>query len=352
MNAPLSIFKRRPLKLGISRAAANTLGITLAATRVFMMVAVDGAYLGNSGWLCALIGFVLALPAYFACDIMLKRGAEAQTPQWRVGGALFMLIAIYETAALIRMITNTTSYSELSTVSAVGLSVVMLIIVLYVIMKNGDGVGNAARLWLFAAPALLLIVVIAQLPIMEINWLAPIFGPGYKYIALGGVRAAGYLAFPAALHAISGEKTAKRVPGIKTLLTSTAIAVALLAAHGALAPPMMNPSADRTYMLDLLLANGRVPISLQFPLLMLWYLSLLLALGGYAFAAAATLQRAIPALGGRLCALITLAGSGAIVFTGIAEARFAQFVADWEFVALALGFSIMSIVYMKKGAAK
>ena len=70
--------------------------------------------------------------------------------------------------------------------------------------------------------------------------------------------------------------------------------------------PFMAQGADGGWLarIDSLLTNGRAPLYLQMPMLLIWYAALLHLSACAGFCAACHLQRMLPSVDGRLCAAL------------------------------------------------
>ena len=178
------------------------------------------------------------------------------------------------------------------------------------------GMGAAAgagRLFLPWAAALMAGCAWAGRESLVPGWLFPLLGPGPGETALCALELGACL-MPALLLPAAGDEG----PGFSLLWAGVAAAAALAAC--AMTAPYM-PSAPQTegFRLEILLSNGRVPLPLQMPVLLLWFGGAILTAGSGAALCRETLAGLWPGMDERALALLSAAGPTAAYCTGLWE---------------------------------
>ena len=103
--------------------------------------------------------------------------------------------------------------------------------------------------------------------------------------------------------------------------------------------------------LDDLLTNGRAPLYLQLPMICAWYAGLLHLLACECFAGATLLQRLLPRLGGRQCALLFVA-TIALAAAFLPVIDIAEMLSPWQYIAVAPLTALITFVAAgRKGGA-
>lgn len=349
------------MKFRISDSAAGSLSLLAIIVRIFGSVAVDMPDLHNAGWLAVLLGGALSLPLAWAAGQLRSHCSVSPfatltghcQPLLRVTAALFALTALLDAAAVARTIASSASYVALNSLPMFALLLPQLLVCLWCLTLNGDAIGFAAGIWNRILPLLLLIVILLQFSAFRPAWLTPLLGPGLPDLLDGALRVSGGLSMLAGLFLIAEQDPdgdRRRFQPIKTMLVCTLAAAVLLVLRSMMTPPLFKgKEASIFFQLDTLLSNGRAPLSLQLPMIILWFVSLLFLLLFDAFLFAAMLQRALPRIGRRLSIAIVLISIGGLALSGFISRESALHISVWLFAAQsALLASIMLFLLIHK----
>lgn len=324
------------MKLSITEREAHPLAVSLIAARCFMTLTIDGAAYHNSGWVCMLGGYLLALPLAVAIDMSRFDFLRATGFVWKAICAVFAAVMAYEAAAVSRLLINSLSYSNLETVSPVTMTLVMLLIAMYAVIKNGRGVGNAAKLWIIAFVVTFAIIIVMNLRYMRPRWLTPVLGPGTGKLIEGSISAAGNISCGALLHLfIKYADPRGRRSCVRSVTIGCAAGLALCLYWSMMSPMQSDGRLDRLTRLELLLSNGRTDLGVQLPMTFSWFMAYIVALAGYSYISTAFCQEIAPRINGKYIAPFTALVAFIIATAGLAESSGATLVASWEYPAFA-----------------
>lgn len=351
------------MRLTLPLSAARPLAFCAVGARLFTGLFLDMPWLYNASWISALVAALACAPLGLLADRFLRASEErtmAEALEKSSGKALTRgacaalgLLSIYEAAVVARVLCNTVRHVALSEASAISLLAPLLIAVTVAACYNGEAIGGAARVWIKCVPVLLLIVIWIQAKSYRLGWLFPLLGPGADVLATGAVGASGWLSMGTLVWLCvekEEDRPLPRAPLLGAMLDAAALGAVLLALMALMAPPSVRADLTRTFQLDKLLANGRIPQGAQLPLIILWYNSLLFALVTGVFVAAKLAQIALPALDGRIALLISGVAVGAVAMLGWAEQGPAAAVSEWIFPAVgALMFVLLLPPALKGG---
>ena len=230
----------------------------------------------------------------------------------------------------------------------IALAAISLAGCIYVMSKNGAGVGNAAKIWMYAGIVLTAVIFIAQAGKYRVGWLLPVFGPGAHNLAGGAVSVAGYMAAAPMLHALAeGDRSGKNSCAA-TVIIIGAVSAAVCAFEGMMAPVLTGADMTRFRAIDTLVSNGRTALSLQLPILTAVNGGYIAALAGYCFMAAMAFQRIFGRISGRAWAVIVAAAVFCINAAGIAGRKGALTACGWEFIAAAAAVAVITMGLKKK----
>lgn len=333
------------MKFRITDSAAAPLAVLAITARIFYGVVIDMTNLHNAAWLSVLAGGLLAFPLMFAAHRLREACPSSPVttlsqrcaPLARALAGVLALLSLYDAAVMARAIANSASYVALNSLPMFYLMLPQLLLCLWCLSTNGDAIGTAAGIWKRVLLALMVVVILLQFSAYRPSWLTPILGPGAADLLDGAVRVAGWISMLTGLLLIAERdphgKT-RRFQPIKTLTMCVLLAAALLLLRSMMTPPLFKGEESSIYFqLDTLLSNGRAPLSLQLPLVILWFISLLFLLLFDAFLFAAMLQTALPRFGKRLCIAITVVATAILALSNLVSRSTSQMVAEWLFVA-------------------
>lgn len=298
------------------RSAAVAMVSAALAARLFWGAGIDQTSALNASWMCVAGSLLLSLPLVLALSCAAKLGNDgawqniaARSP--RAMGLLFECVfaalLLLDAAANARLMANTANAMSQNGKAIFQLLIPMALLGLFAAALGADAAGRISRLWLLAMPLLLGIVIAVQFKRFNWRWLTPILGTGPEKVANGTAYCAGCSAMLMLMWAIAVPDRTQS-GALKALLLGTTLAAVLLALMQMLSPTdVINPPthAART---DLLLSNGRVALSLQLLLAILWYGALLQLYAAETAVACCYLRLAFPKLKrGIICALAIIA---------------------------------------------
>ena len=112
------------------------------------------------------------------------------------------------------------------------------------------------------------------------------------------------------------------------------VSAGLILLRNLMTPPLVSGDLTSRYaQFDLLLSNGRAPLTLQFPMIVLWLVSLLMLLLFDVLSVALTLQRALPGLNGKVCVFAAPLSCMALALFGVGARTDAMALARWLYTA-------------------
>ena len=302
-------------KTEISQKAARNICILLTATELFFTIVIDGWRYRNSAWICIVSGFILATPAIVISYN--KSIKETGTARFLCGAA--GVYFTYRTAAVIRLIVNSVSYSNLENTSPLLLSVIMAIVCLYTVSKNSSGIGNAIKILAIPAGLLFLIVFAANVKYMEPRWLAPVISCDYKDLLNGTLSAAGSISAVSIINLLPYNKPFHNKRSIICIAIGAEISLLLCLYTAILTPMQTEISLDRLKIIEQILSNGRTSLGVQLPITLLWFGGFIAATASYAFVGTVFFQKAFPSADSRITTFLSVAIAFAMANTGCAE---------------------------------
>lgn len=329
------------MKLQITDGAAAPLIALAVSMRIVFGVVIDMPRLYCAGWLSALLGGALALPMVFAVqrlrDVCGEAPLETNAPLPRAVSAIFAILSALDGAAVMRGAAHTAGYLSLRTTSLTLLLLPQTLLCVWTLKENGTAIGSAARIWWRILPWLLLIVVLPEWNRYRFAWLTPLLGSGVSDILDGAVRAAGWMSLMLPIALCSrreAEHPRRALRPVRLTCFVAAVSAGLILLRNLMTPPLVHGDLTSRYaQFDLLLSNGRTPLTLQFPLIVLWLVSLLMLLLFDVLSVALTLQRALPGLSGRFCIFAASLGCTALTLLGAGERADAMALARWLYAA-------------------
>lgn len=360
MNNVLTMEKRGALALG---------GIALGF-RSFFQAVIDMPELLSSGWLGLAAGLVMALPAGLLLKGLRtlypdKRPEEAlphAVGKWGARGVCFVLMLLmwYDSAFVLRALTGSATGISINEIPVTSLLIVTAVVLTLGCMLGGGPISGTARIWIKIFLAIAALVGIVQLPRYTVGWLTPLLGPGARTILQSGWHLSGLLmqAFLLWLLLEPSEDKDGWLP-VRAMVYGGGAAILAAFLYGMLTPAMPGMPASRVFRLDSLLSNGRLPLSLHMPLMVIWYggllmtaaFDLLAASRAYADCLSAHAERRLRGDFGRYYAGLCAAGrSGTGGYGGIAGGLRADFGRD-TFGGSAGGMDPEEEKEMKKWAA-
>lgn len=265
------------------RSAAAAMVAVSIGMRMFWGLAVDSPFAMNASWICPLFGFLVFMPLGFAINQAAKLG---QGSIWdnltnhspaviaHILELFLTLLLIYDGAVVVRMLASSSNLIALNDITVHILVFPLTLVVAAVIWLGGSAAGNSARIWLKILPLFAVIILAVQYKAFRPGWLTPAFGGGLNSIIDGSIYCAGCLALASLSWIVAVPDRNKH--GIFPYTFFPCIAVALLmAAQHMSFPAMINIPFTRAARIELILSNGRMSLSPQLILDILWFGSLL-----------------------------------------------------------------------------
>ena len=302
------------------RGAAASMMYIACTARVFWGVAVDYTDAMNASWIAALAALVLILPLSFA----VRQAAELSSASpWEnmargvpkiianVFSALFIAVLIFDCAVNMRLLASTANIMALSDIPIAALMLPIALLIAYSVKCGASGVGYSARIYLLCMPLLLIVVFIVEFKAYRIGWLFPILGGGARAIANTAQVCAGWGAL-ICLTSMVSLPDRKRHVLMRAILLAMITAAILLLALRMLYPSLTGAQITRATRADMIFSNGRVALSLQMILTILWYGSILYLLSAEAVTAACYVKIALPKSRPAITGL--LLGAAALIF--------------------------------------
>ena len=283
----------------LSRSSASASAGAAIISRLFYGLMVDAPEVHNGAWLSAALGLVLALPSLWLMYRAAKRGRRSLLP------LALMLSAILDAGGML----EATAFSE-SCIAFNHIPMPMLLLPLLLaagrcLWLGGDALGASARIWMRVFVPLLLLVILYQRPYYRPAWLFPVLGFGMGGILRGGLRAAGWIAtIGGAAMLLCGEARFSKVCRVFTL--AVIVAALLMLLRLMMAPAMDAAGMSRSVQLDALLTNGRAPMYLQLPMIVIYFVGMLHLLCFEIWAASVLLKNSLPQIGGIPAGILTL----------------------------------------------
>ena len=347
------------MKLSISRNAITTSACVAIATRIFYGLVIDSPSLYNGAWISALIGALLAAPLIWCIHMTFTDGNNAllngpfktnTLPHLPLIIALILSASI-DGAITARCIANSARYVAFDYIAMFYLLLPLFFAAFWCVNCNGDAIGAGARIWVKTFPLLMIIIIILQFPHYRLDWLTPILGSGWQDILDGGLKTAGWISTMGGMLMLVNHDSPTESRALHPVITvgiATGLAMFLIALRLMMTPTLFSDdNLSRLFQLDSLLTNGRAPLSLQLPLLIIWFVSMLNLMIYDTFIAAALIQRIFRKLHGSICGIIAVLGVAVLSLTPFSNASNAEIISMWQFLGVA-GTALISVLFNLK----
>lgn len=284
-------------------SAAAIMYITVAA-RLFWGMAVDCPIVHNAAWICPLAGFLIALPFLLCCNSAARLGNDSPINNLavrcpaavsRAGMSMLSLLLLLDCAVNMRMLAGTANVLALGSLPISVLLIPLAAVAAASVLLGMDAAGNSALVWLRLLPLPMLVLLLAQAGSWETGWLTPILGDGLRRIASGGVYCSGAVALLAVPFLVAVPDRCRRSPILFAALGAATASLLLLVLQ-MLCPPLTTILLSRSSRSELILNNGRIQLSMQLLLIVLWYGAITNLVSVEASAAASAIERMLPKL--------------------------------------------------------
>ena len=286
------------------RSAAAPLITVSLIMRMFWGLTISHSYALNAIWLCPLLGIVLFLPFKFAVDQIsaLDNGSPWENLRKRVPPSLLKLSAILfgvlllqDAAITARLAADSTNIIALNEVTAQILVLPMGVVAFLVVWFGAEATGNSSRLWLRIFTLLSTLIFFVQIRSCNLGWLTPILGAGVGSILQGGIYCGSCMVLLSLVWLVA-EPDRFRHGLLYPVAWATFICTGLLLIQQMLAPALPLPTFNRAERIELILGNGRLSLSPQIILDILWYGNLLHLMSAEATTASLLIQKIFPKL--------------------------------------------------------
>lgn len=341
------------MKLEISTKNACTAALVALVARTFVGLMVDGDYVHNGAWISALLGGIASIP-WLLCLVRLRNLRMDHRKVHALPLSLSLLAAlIMDASQMLSAIVRSACYLTLTSGNAVILLLPTCIAVFWCVTRGGNAVGYSAALWIRLFPLFMIAIVVLQLGHYQTAWLSPLLGPGWREIIYGGARTAEWIMIVSSLLLIPSEHAGEKTRGtilIRTLVIAEGVLTLLITLRLMMTPTMLKGSETWLKRLDSLIVNGRAPLYLQLPMIVLWFAGLLHLLMCECFTAAALLQQLLPRIDGRACAGMTISVIAALsryVGSGGSLETYLHSIA--VILPLCAAFTIVSLSHHRRG---
>ena len=284
------------------RSAAIPLIVTAMIMRIYWGLSLDFPYPFNAVWLCPIVGLIIYLPFAFALRQVAALGnsspwenlsRRAPGPVMCVAAAGFALLLVYDAASAVHLMALSSNVLALNDVSPPLLILPLALVILCVVKLGADAMGNSARLWLRGLLVFIIVILIVQFKNYRIGWITPILGGGTASILSGGVYCAGCMALLSLPWFIALPD--RHHGGLLPCVAVSAVAAALLMfTQQLLIPVMMGTPLNTAARIDLILNNGRMTLSPQIIVDVLWFGNMLYLISAESVAAAEYVRMILP----------------------------------------------------------
>lgn len=292
------------MKLYYNRGAAAAMVFGAGFMRLSWGLAVEFPSALNASWICPLLGFVICFPLLLSIHQSARTGLQSlfQSSERtllslliRLSQGIFSLLLLYDAVNIVRLTASSSNIIALGDVTVHLLIVPLASVIGMAVIRGPESVGNSARVILHVLPAFIVILLAVQIKNYRISWLFPLLGSGPGSIISGSIYAAGILAILALvwLPAAPDENAHSLI--FYMFFCSAASSILLLCFQMGF-PAMPKGDFTQAARVELMLSNGRMSLSPQFLLNILWYGGQLLLIATETASAAVYLKHFIPSL--------------------------------------------------------
>lgn len=286
------------------RSAAGALVAIAVGMRMFWGLAVDYPFALNASWMCPLLGILIYLPMGFAVCQTAQMGSESAWKNLtrhlpaaitRLIGILLAALLIYDAAVVVRLTASSANLVALNNITVHILIFPLSLLIVAVVLLGGDAAGNCARIWIKILPLFILIVFLVQVKSYRLGWLTPLLGDGLYSIIGGSIYCAGCMALASLSWIIAVPDRNTHSILFYTIPPACVVSILMLALHMSF-PAMINIPFTRAARIELILSNGRMSLSPQLVLDILWFGCLLQLISSEVITAATYLRQAVKKL--------------------------------------------------------
>ncbi len=284
------------------RSEALPMIATAMLMRMYWGLSLDFTDPYNAAWMCPLVGLAIYLPFAFALRQAARIGdsspwenlaARVPAPAMHIAALAFALLLLWDAAAASGLTAISSNILALDDVSPRLLLIPLALVILCAVLLGAPALGNSARLWLRILPLFAVIILLVQLGNYKIGWLTPILGGGIPSIVSGGIYCAGCMALLSLpwLIALPDRHRGGLLPWAVAAAAATG---PLMLTQQSLIPAMIKADFTVASRIDLILNNGRMTLSPQIILDVLWFGNMLYLIATEAVTAAELLRTIVP----------------------------------------------------------
>ena len=318
-------MKRMPAALAAKMAAV------MIAVRVFTTLTIDGHHFLNSGWLCVLIGTAVSIPLAAVADkYLIGKINSGKNILYRMVYVIYFVYTAYQCAAVMRLLINSVSYSNLQIVPPIGISVFLMLAGVYIVAKNGVGIGGASKMCAIGLCIMGTVVLLAGIGELHISWLTPVFGPGKRALIKGALIVFGQMAAGVLLVLLADDKG--RYECVKSVAAGGIGACVMCAYWSAMTPVQFTKHMNRLTGIELFLSNGRTSLAVLLPISLIWFTELLIAMYGSLYGAAASLRSVAADVKSAAAAAASALAALVIATAGLAESDILRKVMEFSWI--------------------
>ena len=302
------------MKLSLSREAAWAAMLLAIIARVFVGVTLEVPF-HNGAWLAVLLGGALAMPVIIGFERLAGLNGGRQVISF-----VLLILTLLDGGQTARTIALSASYLALDQISLIWLVVPIYVAVIWCMLHGGDAIGYSAQVWIKAFPFLLIVVLAMQFTSLQPAWLLPLLGSNALGIVRESLRIAGWIVIPSGVLTLAEPLSSPDSPRktAKTVVYSVLTTVVLVILRQMLIPTQLREYANtHVGRLDTFLTNGREPLYLQLPLIIMWFIGTLHVFCLEGFMAAALLQRLISCLNKYVAVVFSVAMIAILQFLSI-----------------------------------
>ena len=345
--------------------------VVSVTARIFYMTVIDTPEVENSGWLAALIGAAFSFPAILGAYFLMKKhnGTLSESITQAVGEKVYRIFCMilslalmYETSALISILTSSGAYATLYNMHKLLLLIPTAVAVIFACSKGGNGLGGSSEVWIRINLLLYAVVLLLEYDTADMSYIFPIFGPGTKVLLNTGRKIMTYyLLIPVSFmvetgYAVIGRNEHKKTAPesiLKVYCLCIGISFLLLLIHSFMYPSLSPVFKSRSDGMDLMLSNGRSNRTVQLPILIIWFSSLFICASYMLFASGRLMNSALKEKGRKCQFLLGIISMVIALFRLSDQSRSAAFSAGFG-PLLSFVFLILACVslFKKKEKAK
>ena len=329
------------MNISLSRTAAFAGAGLSILCRLFYGLMIESPEVSNGAWLSVAIGFILSVPL-----ILLFRAERAgRYVQW-----VLLPLLLLDAGDVVEIIAFSESCLAFNHIAKAVLMVPLILTALWCAFLGGDAIGASARIWMHVFLFLMLVIIICQRRYYHPAWLTPALGYGWEGILRAAVRAAGWMSAIALSAMRLCSQTPRRGRVLRCMALACAAAVALIVFRSMKTPVMDGDGLRRDIRIDAILTNGRAPLYLQLPMIVIWFVAILHLFCFECAVIPGLAERCIPGGSRTVYILACISIVAILAFSGWNTSLPAQFVKHYRYPLL-LSTLTGAVIFRGKGGS-